>query len=95
VLPSVRKNYFKALASSDHFDVIHPTYYSLLTRQEIKECKYPVSSLFGHDPELFSEQMDSVVRKPRKAKSDFGSTSNYLYSENTKKDYWSVFIALR
>jgi glycosyltransferase involved in cell wall biosynthesis len=84
----LEKNYFKALASSDHFDVIHPTYYSLLTRQEIKECKYPVVlTVWDMIHELFSEQMDSDGKKAEeKRKAILAAQAIICISENTKKD---------
>jgi len=80
--------YFRAITSFNHFNLIHPTYYSLLTCQEMKQCKYPVV-LTVHDMihELFAEQMDANGKQAEeKRKAILAAQAIICVSENTKKD---------
>src|SRR4028119_735059 len=55
----LEKYYFRSVANFNSFDVIHPTYYSLLTRQEIKQYKSPVVlTVWDMIHELFANQID-------------------------------------
>ncbi|NEQ25190.1 MAG: glycosyltransferase family 4 protein, partial [Microcoleus sp. SIO2G3] len=53
----LEKHYFRGVTFFNSFDVSHPTYYSLLTRQEINQCRYPVVlTVYDMIHELFAEQ---------------------------------------
>ncbi len=38
----IEKYYFRSVASFNSFELIHPTYYSLLTREEFQQCRHPI-----------------------------------------------------
>jgi glycosyltransferase involved in cell wall biosynthesis len=84
----LEKSYFRAVTALNSFDVVHPTYYSLLTRQEINKCRYPIV-VTVHDTihEIFGERLDrsgQEVENKRKAIS--AAQAIICISENTKKD---------
>jgi glycosyltransferase involved in cell wall biosynthesis len=84
----LEKYYFRSVASFNSFDIVHPTYYSLLTRQEINQCRSPVV-LTVHDMicEIFAEQMDSTGQyADEKRKAILAAQAIICVSENTKKD---------
>lgn len=80
--------YFRAITAFNNFNVIHPTYYSLLTRQEFKQSRYPVVlTVYDMIHELFSEQMDANGRQiEEKRKAILAAQAIICISENTKKD---------
>jgi glycosyltransferase involved in cell wall biosynthesis len=84
----LEKLYFQHLISKQKFDLIHPTYYSLLTRQEVSNYSCPVV-LTVHDmiherfPKLFDPN-DPTVEAKRKA--ILSAQQILCISENTKKD---------
>ncbi len=85
---SLEKCYFRAVTAFNSFDLVHPTYYSLLTGQEFNKCKYPIV-LTVHDTihEIFGEWLDrsgQEVENKRKAIS--AAQAIICVSENTKKD---------
>jgi glycosyltransferase involved in cell wall biosynthesis len=84
----LEKYYFRSIATLNHFDVAHPTYYSLLSQQKINQYRCPVV-LTVHDMihELFPHQVDrksEITEQKRKA--IFAAESLICVSENTKKD---------
>lgn len=84
----LEKYYFRYLASRQHFDIAHPTYYSLLSKQEIKEYSCPVV-ITVHDMihEIFPEQMDAKgYEAEAKRKAILAAQAIICVSENTKKD---------
>jgi glycosyltransferase involved in cell wall biosynthesis len=84
----LEKHYFRAVASFNSFDVVHPTYYSLLTRQGINQCKAPVVlTVYDMTHELFAEQIDSNgLYAEEKRKAILAAQAVICISENTKKD---------
>ncbi|MEQ8384398.1 MAG: glycosyltransferase family 1 protein [Coleofasciculus sp. A1-SPW-01] len=80
--------YFRAVTFLNQFDIIHPTYYLLLTRQEISQCKSPVVlTVYDMIHELFAEWMDAsreLIEEKRKA--ILAAQAIICISENTKKD---------
>lgn len=80
--------YFRAITSLNTFDVIHPTYYSLLTRQDFSQCKYPlVLTIWDMIHELFAEQIDPDGQQAaEKRKAILAAQAIICISENTKKD---------
>jgi glycosyltransferase involved in cell wall biosynthesis len=79
---------FQHLTAQQKFDLIHPTYYSLLTRQEVNNYSCP-AVLTVHDmiherfPKLFAPN-DPTVEAKRKA--ILSAQAILCISENTKKD---------
>ncbi|HEY9673858.1 MAG TPA: glycosyltransferase family 1 protein [Waterburya sp.] len=84
----IEKYYFRAVTSFNHFDVVHPTYYSLLTRQDMSQCKSPVVvTIWDMIHELFSEQMDANGQQAEeKRQAILAAQAVICISENTKKD---------
>ncbi len=84
----LEKNYFKAVSALNSFDVVHPTYYSLLTRQDINKCRRPlVVTIHDTIHEIFGECLDpsgQEIENKRKAIS--AAQAIICVSENTKKD---------
>ncbi|MEQ9370301.1 MAG: glycosyltransferase family 1 protein [Coleofasciculus chthonoplastes F3-SA18-01] len=80
--------YFRAITAFTHFNIIHPTYYSLLTRQEFKQCRYPVVlTVYDMIHELFAKQMDAKGKQiEEKQKAILAAQAIICISENTKKD---------
>lgn len=90
---TVEKIYFQYLTSQQKFDLVHPTYYSLLTRQEVNDYSCPVV-LTVHDmiherfPKLFAPN-DSTSEAKRKAV--LSAQAILCVSENTKKDLLELY----
>lgn len=84
----LEKYYFRAIATFNKFDVVHPTYYSSLTEQSFSEYKYPVV-ITVHDMihELFASQMDASGEQAKlKREAIMAADAIICVSENTKKD---------
>lgn len=84
----LEKYYFRSVTASNSFDVAHPTYYSLLSSQEINTYHCPVVlTVWDMIHELFSEQMDPCGQyAEEKRKAIFAAQIIICISENTKKD---------
>ena len=84
----LEKHYFRAVASFNSFDLVHPTYYGLLTRKQMNQCRYPVVlTVYDMIHELFAEQLDFNGQKAEeKRKAIFAAQAVICISENTKKD---------
>lgn len=80
--------YFRAVNYLNRFDVIHPTYYNLLSRQDIRKCRYPiVLSVWDMIHEIFPEQMDANgSHREMKRKAILAAQKIICISENTKRD---------
>ncbi|MBD2114430.1 MULTISPECIES: glycosyltransferase family 4 protein [Cyanophyceae] len=80
--------YFKTVNYLNTFDVIHPTYYNLLSRQDISQCRHPVVlSVWDMIHEIFPEQMDADGNhREIKRKAILAAQKILCISENTKKD---------
>jgi glycosyltransferase involved in cell wall biosynthesis len=89
----LEKLHFQYLTSQQKFDLIHPTYYSLLTRQKVSDYSCPVV-LTVHDmiherfPKLFAPN-DPTVEVKRKA--ILSAQEILCVSENTKKDLLELY----
>lgn len=84
----LEKYYFQAVAHCNRFNIVHPTYYSLLSRQELNQSKYPVV-LTVHDMihELFASQIDPDGKQAEiKKKAILSAQAIICVSENTKRD---------
>jgi glycosyltransferase involved in cell wall biosynthesis len=84
----LEKYYFRAVASFNPLDVVHPTYYSLLTRQEVNKCRYPVVlTVYDMIHELFANKIDPKGEQAeKKQKAVLAAQAVICISENTKKD---------
>lgn len=87
----LEKHYFRAVSTFNQFDLIHPTYYSSLTRQELSRQKLPiVLTVWDMIHEVFYPGHPHIELK-RKAVSE--AQAIICISENTKKDllhYYSI-----
>lgn len=84
----LEKYYFRFITNLYDFDVFHPTYYSLLTQQDVSKHKFPVViTVWDMIDEIFSEQLDpyGILRK-QKQKAIVAAQAVICISENTKKD---------
>lgn len=93
----LEKQYFRSVAALNRFDIAHPTYYTLLTRQELNKYRCPVV-LTVHDMiyELFPEQADPRGTKAdSKRKAILAAAAIICVSENTKKDLLEQHPSLR
>lgn len=91
----LEKYYFRAVASLQ-YDLIHPTYYWLLTRQPMSQCRHPIV-ITVHDMvhEKFSEDIDPdhyVVSEKKKAIES--ADAIICVSENTKSDLLEIYPTL-
>ncbi len=84
----LEKYYFNWVSQSTKFDLAHPTYYSLLSRQEISNYSCPVVlTVWDMIHELFATQMDSSGQHAEeKRKAIHAAHTIICISENTKKD---------
>lgn len=82
------KYFFRFVTSVVDFDVAHPTYYSLLTRQELGAYRRPVVlTVWDMIHELFPEHFfDSAEVARQKRKAVEAAQAIICISENTKKD---------
>lgn len=84
----LEKYYFRAISSLGNFNLVHPTYYSLLTRQEFNSFKYPIV-LTVHDTihEIFAKTIDPKgIQVEAKRKAISVARAIICVSHNTKKD---------
>lgn len=86
--------YFRAINYLNTFDVIHPTYYNLLSQQDISKCRYPiVLSVWDMIHEIFPEQMDANgSHQEMKRKAILAAQKIICISENTKKDLLERYL---
>lgn len=84
----LEKYYFNSVSNSTQFDLAHPTYYWLLSRQEISRYNCPVVlTVYDMIHELFSNQMDpSGWQIEEKRKAIHAAQMIICISGNTKKD---------
>lgn len=89
----LEKYYFRAITALTSFDLAHPTYYSLLTGQELSHYRTPVV-LTVHDliHEIFRAQIDPLGRQiEQKRQAILAAQRLICVSENTKKDLIDVY----
>ena len=84
----LEKYYFNFVSNSNKFDLAHPTYYSLLSSQEISKYSCPVVlTVWDMIYELFSEKMDPDGQQAEeKRKAIHAAQTIICISESTKKD---------
>ena len=84
----VEKYYFQSIATFNDYDIAHPTYYSLLTQQEISKYRSPVIlTVYDMIYEIFSNQLDPSGKQiEQKRKAIRAAQKIICISENTKKD---------
>lgn len=84
----LEKYYFRTIAALGNFNLVHPTYYSMLTRQEFDYFKYPiVLTVYDTIHEIFAEQMDPKgMHIEAKRKAITAAQAIICISENTKQD---------
>lgn len=76
--------FFQAIATYQHFDLIHPTYYSLLTRIPFEHHRFPaVVTVHDMIHEIFYPDASDVEDKK---KAIMAAQAIICVSENTKKD---------
>ena len=85
--------YFQAVSCFNRFGVLHPTYYSLLSRQEMNQSKQPiVLTVYDMIHELFAEQMDADGQQREiKKRAILSADAIICISENTKKDLLELY----
>ena len=83
----VEKLFFRAF-SARNYDVIHPTYYYLLSRQEFKDLRSPVVvTVWDMIHEIFHKEMDPLGEcAAMKRKAIMAAQAIICISHNTKKD---------
>jgi glycosyltransferase involved in cell wall biosynthesis len=82
------EKYFFRVVNSFDYDIIHPTYYWLLARHDMSQCRDPVV-ITVHDMihEIFSDQIDPDHQQAiEKKKAILSAQSIICVSENTKHD---------
>ena len=89
----VRDHYFRWLNNSQPFDILHPTYYSLLSQQSFSQIRYSLV-ITVHDMihEIFAARMDLGGHTIR-AKQDAIQAADAIIciSESTKNDLLKYF----
>ncbi|NJN02348.1 MAG: glycosyltransferase family 4 protein [Leptolyngbyaceae cyanobacterium SL_1_1] len=80
--------YFRNTIDFTNFNVIHPTYYCLFSRQKLKEIKIPiVLTVWDMIHEIFSEEIDPKgYHIQMKQQAILAADAILCISENTKKD---------
>lgn len=84
----LEKYYFRLATTFSSSQIVHPTYYRLLTRQELKQLDRPlVLTVWDMIHELFPEQIDPYgYQAQAKRNAVFSAQAIICISENTKKD---------
>lgn len=84
----LEKYYFRHVSAARHFEIVHPTYYSLLTRQEVGTLRPPVVlTVWDMIHEHFPEQLDPHGRcAEEKRRAITAAAAVICISENTKND---------
>lgn len=80
--------YFRSVSNPRHYDIAHPTYYSVLTKQELKHYAKPlVITVYDMIHEIFAQTVDlngAVAREKRAAV--MAADAVLCISESTKRD---------
>ncbi|HLE63313.1 MAG TPA: glycosyltransferase family 1 protein [Pyrinomonadaceae bacterium] len=83
----MEKLFFNRVQKVRHFDLAHPTYYTLLTQQEISHYRYPVVlTVWDMIHELFPELDSCGVLAAQKKRAVESARVVLCISENTKND---------
>jgi len=85
---SLKDWYLRAVTDSRRFDVAHPTYYQLVTRQDPSSYRCPmVLTVWDMIHEIFAEQMDPAGFVARLKRQSIQAADVIIcISENTRKD---------
>ncbi|MBC7881210.1 MAG: glycosyltransferase family 4 protein [Anaerolineae bacterium] len=89
----LRYNYFKSIYNAKKFDLVHPTYYSLLSAEDLSHCPSPmVLTVWDMIHEHFPEQLDITGQQAAlKEKAIHAAQAIICISQNTKKDLLERF----
>jgi glycosyltransferase involved in cell wall biosynthesis len=89
----LRYKYFKSVYSSRKFDLIHPTYYSLLSAEDLSYCPSPmVLTVWDMIHEHYPDQLDVTGEQAAlKRKAIQSAQAIICISQNTKKDLLERF----
>lgn len=84
----LEKYYFRSLVALNDFDIFHPTYYSLLTKQELARYRLPIIvTVYDLIHEIFRDRLDpSGEHIAIKRQAILAAQQIICISENTKKD---------
>jgi glycosyltransferase involved in cell wall biosynthesis len=84
----LEKLYFNYVASARRYDLAHPTYYTLLSRQELSAYRCPVViTVWDMIHELFPAELDPAGRHAEeKRKAIMAAQAVICISENTRND---------
>lgn len=84
----VEKYYFRMAAALTRQDILHPTYYSLLSREPFEKLRVPVVlTVYDMIHERFREKMDpDGAEHEKKRRAVRSARAIICISENTKKD---------
>jgi len=89
----LEKMFFNYVASARRYDLAHPTYYTLLTRQELNGYRCPVViTVWDMIHELFPAELDPSGRNAeQKRRAIMAAQAVICISENTKKDLLEMY----
>jgi glycosyltransferase involved in cell wall biosynthesis len=92
---SVRSHYFRWLNGHQSFDIFHPTYYFLLSREAFSQTRHPlVITVYDMIHELFAEDMDASDTIRAKQSAIHAADAIICISESTKNDLLRYFPAV-
>lgn len=86
---AVEVQYFKAIEEVGRYDIVHPTYYSLLSRRDMSDYRVPiVLTIYDMIHEILPTYMDASQSKvsEQKRKAVAAAQAIICISENTKQD---------
>ncbi|MEQ8972133.1 MAG: glycosyltransferase family 1 protein [Coleofasciculus sp. C1-SOL-03] len=89
----LEQKYFQTIALFNNFNIIHPTYYSLLINQEFRRCKYPiVLTVWDMIHELFGKPIvPKGLEVEKKRQAILAAQAIICISENTKNDLLELY----
>jgi glycosyltransferase involved in cell wall biosynthesis len=92
----LRKHYFQFIANRAKPQIVHPTYYSLLTGKPVSEYKCPVViTVYDMIHEIFTDSMDPNGQVAEiKKKAIFSAQSILCISKSTKRDLLDRYPSL-
>ncbi|WP_346289831.1 glycosyltransferase family 1 protein [Sphaerothrix gracilis] len=86
--------YFRQAIDFQQFDILHPTYYCLLSRQRLNKCKIPVVvTVWDMIHEIFADQIKFSSRHIQmKRQAVLSADAILCISKNTKKDLLEKYL---
>lgn len=89
----LEQGYFRTVFSLERFDIVHPTYYSLLSGDPLARCRRPlVLTVWDMIHELFAEQMDPTgTQAEMKRRAIQAARAIICISESTRRDLLARF----